>query len=136
MLRSIVHIPFVPFSILFSNVVQFFNLADLERLDNFAASLQPDAVDGQGSITHPHRLYHLLCQAARLYINSKNTSFPGDAGIILQNPDMFGFSTFGDELGETESESFHALSLQTHGLNDWYQNNQQITRFLMEDSIL
>jgi hypothetical protein len=130
------HIPFIPFSILFTHAVQFLDLADLERLDTFAASLKPDTVDGQESITHPHKLYELLCQAARLYVDSRNPSFPKDSTLIPENLDIFGLSTFGTEPGGAESENFHMSSLQTLGLNDWYHNNQQIMHLMNEDSLL
>jgi hypothetical protein len=130
------HIPFVPFSILFTHAVQFLDLADLERLDTFAASLKPDTVDGQESITHPHKLYKLLCQAARLYVESRNPSFPEDSTLIPENLDIFGLPTFGTEPGDAESENFHMSSLQTLGLNDWYHNNQQIMHLMNEDSLL
>jgi hypothetical protein len=133
--RSIVHIPFVPFSILFTHAVQFLDLADLERLDAFTASLKSDTVDGQESATHPHSLYELLCQAARLYINSRNPSFSENSTVIPENLDILSLSTFGPELGDTEGENFEVSSLQTLGLNDWYHSNQQIMRLLNDDSL-
>lgn len=126
--------PFVPFSILFTHAVQFLDLADLERLDTFAASLKPD-VEGQESITHPHKLYELLCQAARFYIDSKNPPFHEYATDIPENLDIFGPPTFEAEPEDAESENFHMSSLQTVDLNDWYHNNQQIMRLMNEDSL-
>ena len=136
--RAILHIPFVPFSILFTRAVQLLDVADLARLDRFAASLQPDAASSSESITHPHRLYELLCQAARLYIDSTNnpSSSSADQTLTHNLPDSVGefdFAHFGMEAGAAANETLEAGGPQAYRLSDWYYGNQQIMSLLDED---
>lgn len=133
--RAILHIPFVPFSILFTRAVQLSDVADLARLDRFAASLQPEAASLE-SITHPHRLYELLCQAARLYIDFNIPCSLADPTSTHNLPDSFGefdFTPFGTEAGAAPNETLEAGSPQTYGLSDWYYSNQQMMSLLDED---
>ncbi|KAI0149689.1 hypothetical protein F4776DRAFT_174560 [Hypoxylon sp. NC0597] len=126
---AILHSPFVPFSILFTHAVQFSDYADVARLDRFAASLRYE--DSAESATHPYRLYELLCQAARLYIESNNTSLPPDPTLIENLPDTLGqfdFAHFGAETGNTDGGDVRGF-----GLSDWYYSNQQIMNLLDED---
>ncbi|KAF4972348.1 hypothetical protein FSARC_1070 [Fusarium sarcochroum] len=67
---AILHTPFVPFSIVFTHAVQNFDMGDIDRLDRFAASFKPENSDPE-PLSHPYRLYELLCQAARFYIKSR-----------------------------------------------------------------
>ncbi|KAI4863796.1 hypothetical protein F4820DRAFT_359771 [Hypoxylon rubiginosum] len=123
---ALLHTPFVPFSILFTRAVQFLDLADLALLDRFTASLKPDGVSTD-SITHPYRLYELLCQTARLYINSRTVSSLMNTALT---PDM---TTFLDDsallemgLVAGEEETLELDGSQMYGLSDWYYGNQQI----------
>jgi hypothetical protein len=88
------------------------------------------------SITHPYRLYELLCQAARLYIDPKITSSPADPTVAHSIPDPLGefdFADFGVEVGVPSNEALEAGGPQTYGLSDWYYGNQQIMGLLGED---
>lgn len=130
---AILHTPFVPFSILFTRAVQLSDFTDLARLDRFANSLKPE--NPPESITHPYRLYELLCKAARLYMQS-NASSSTDMSLVntLSNPlGEFDFASFGAEVVSLPNEildtNFHSAS----GLSDWYYNNQQMMNLLDED---
>ncbi|KAI1414111.1 hypothetical protein F5Y13DRAFT_179093 [Hypoxylon sp. FL1857] len=118
---AILHSPFVPFSILFTHAVQLLDYTDLARLDRFAASLKPEEGSAD-SATHPYRLYELLCQAARFYVESNTSSFPG-AENPLNSLDQFDFVQFEADIGNS----------QNSGLSDWYYGNQQIMNLLDED---
>ncbi|XXG95182.1 rRNA-processing protein cgr1 [Hypoxylon texense] len=130
---ALLHTPFVPFSILFTRAVQFLDLADLALLDRFTASLKPDAASPE-SITHPYRLYELLCQTARLYINSRTVS-------SLMNPVLTPYMTsflddsalLGMGLVTTEGEASELDGSQMYGLSDWYYGNQQIMSLIDND---
>ncbi|OTA87219.1 hypothetical protein M434DRAFT_24015 [Hypoxylon sp. CO27-5] len=116
--------------ILFTHAVQFSDYADLARLDRFATSLRPDE-DSTDSVTHPYRLYELLCQAARLYIGSNNTSLPIDPTLTQDLPDplgQFDFAHFGAENGNIQAGDARGFEL-----SDWYYSNQQIMNLLDED---
>ncbi|KAF2877676.1 hypothetical protein BDV95DRAFT_535423 [Massariosphaeria phaeospora] len=131
---AILHVPFVAFSILFTRAVQLLDIDDLAFLDRFEASLRPEA-DSSKSITHPYRLYELLCQAARLYIES--VSFPATVDPVLSQkfPGFLGEfepSHFG-EVGSPGRDTSIDANTQMFGLSDWYYSNQQMMSLLDED---
>ncbi|KAL2204508.1 hypothetical protein CC79DRAFT_1337049, partial [Sarocladium strictum] len=90
------HVPFVAFCVLFTCAVQRLDLTELIELEAFAVSLRPDvAIDPTPSMSHPYRLYELLCQVARLYITTQTTEMPvvdplqGPLGTALARGDDF-----------------------------------------------
>lgn len=133
--RAILYCPFVPFSILFTRAVQLSDIADLARLDRFATSLQPEMSSAE-AITHPYRLYKLLCQATRLY-------FDLDTPNLSENPIMthnlinfgadFDFAHSEMEAGAIAGETWKAGDPQTHGLYDWWHDSQQMIGLLSDD---
>ncbi|KAF7547811.1 hypothetical protein G7046_g8890 [Stylonectria norvegica] len=136
---AILHTPFVPFSIIFTRAIQLSDTEDLARLDAFASSLKPQKIDSE-SITHPFRLYELLCQAARLYIDSNAKSSGFDAGI---NPagdtsSMLASLEHGSSATGTEtySDMLPDYDYSMSDLGDWYYSNQQLMGLLNEDVIL
>lgn len=133
--RAILYCPFVPFSILFTRAVQLSDIADLDRLDRFANSLQPEKTPPE-AVTHPYRLYKLLCQATRLYFDFDPPSRPVDPTIIHNLTDFwaeFDFAHSGVGAGAAADESLEAGGPQTYGLYDWCQDSQQIMGLLNED---
>ncbi len=74
--RTILHTPFIPFIILFNHSIQYSSVPELSRLEAFTSSLQPN-YNFPESAARPHRLFQLLCQVARLYIDSKSSSNRG-----------------------------------------------------------
>ncbi|KAF4473093.1 hypothetical protein FALBO_19 [Fusarium albosuccineum] len=128
---AILHTPFVPFSILFTHVVQSFDLDDLSRLDRFALSMKTEAADTE-PLTHPCRLYELLGQAARIYIQS--SMFPSNIDIN-SNVDASSNSQhldIGHEMG-IEMPTFEVFDQSMLDLGDWYYSNQQLMNLLDED---
>lgn len=126
------HTPFVPFSILFTRAVQFLDLADLALLDRFATSLKPGEA-AQESSTHPYRLYELLCQTARLYINSRTSSLmsstlTSDLTTLLDDSALLGMGLVAAEGGTSEFDES-----QMYGLSDWYYDNQQLMNLMDSD---
>ncbi len=129
------HTPFVPFSILFARAVQLFDVDDLARLDRFAASLKPEQTATQ-PVTHPYRLYELLCRAARLYIETNNPSSVTDPSLdqnFISPADAFYFARFDMEAGTAVNESLLSRDSQADRLGDWYFGNQQLMSLLDED---
>ncbi|KAI1750974.1 fungal-specific transcription factor domain-containing protein [Xylaria castorea] len=129
---GILHTPFVPFSVLFTRAVQLSDSADLHLLDRFSESLQ-QGEPSSDSITHPYRLYSLLCQAARLYIK-QSPSTPLD-GIDMGTVDpwsVFDFAAFGNGAGNGADGSDLSQPL-SHGLSHWFYGNQQLMGLLDDD---
>lgn len=124
--------PFVPFIIIVTNAVQTADVTDLARLEAFVESLKPSE-DATITLTHPYRLYGLLCQIARSSIESSS---------MLELPlsdDLF--ATFGDfdfsaHFGMSTEPGFGAEDPQFNGLAEWYHNNQQIMSFFDGDAML
>jgi hypothetical protein len=140
MCRGILYSPFVPFSILFTRVIQLWDVADLARLDRFAASLRPGAAspDIETSLTHPYRLYQLLYQAIQLYID---LNIPSSTLISNSATDSsgneFDFARYGMEAGAIANDSLEAEldGTQTSELSDWYYGNQQLMNLLAEEAM-
>lgn len=64
------HTPFIPFSILFTQAVQRLDQSDLARVERFAESLKPET-GTPASPKHPYRIYQLLSRTARLCVDSQ-----------------------------------------------------------------
>jgi hypothetical protein len=132
------HGPFVPFSILYTRAVQLLDDEDLTRLDHFAASLQPEGVSSSESITHPHRLYELLCRGARLYFDINIPSALADPTVTYEFPNgssRFDFGYCGMQDGAVADEAIDTADPQTDGLSDWYYSNQQIMCLLDDNNM-
>ena len=132
---AIMHGPFVPFSILFTRAVQLLDAPDLARIDRFAASLQPD-VDPTESITHPYRLFELLCRGARLYFDLNAPPPPADPTLTRNLPDSLGefdVAHYQMDPCSRDNEALEAFEGQSYGLSDWYYGNQQMMSLLDED---
>lgn len=135
--RAILHIPFVPFSILFTRAVQLLDFADLAVLDRFAVSLQPEETSSESN-THPHRLYKLLCQAARLYIDAKAALLSEELVTAQNFPDtsgQFDLEHFEMDDGAAANVASVPGGPQTYRLSDWFYGNQQIMSFLDEEVV-
>lgn len=128
--RVILHTPFVSFSILFTSSIQRLDLTELAGLDRFAASLQSEpSLDPNPPITHPYRLYELLCRAARLYIYAHTPSESTEAilnqSVLSDALAEFNHSQFGGMA--TVATNMTGDSLETVGtdaLGNWIFEDQ------------
>ncbi|KAI0183892.1 hypothetical protein EV127DRAFT_445642 [Xylaria flabelliformis] len=130
---GILHTPFVPFSVLFTRAVQLSDDTDLHYLDRFSESLRHGEPSSE-SITHPYRLYSLLCQAARLYIKQNpDTSLHGiDMGTV--DPwSVFDFAAFGNGAASHGADGSDLGQPPLHGLSHWFYGNQQLMGLLDDD---
>lgn len=121
------HTPFVPFNILFTRAVQLLDFDDLDRLDKFTGSLTPHSTDEE-SLTHPSRLYKLLCKAARLYVATNSTlpnSLPFNEGSAMELEETEGSGLDDDGLRQDDG-----AELVEFELADWYHGNQQLVDIL------
>ncbi|KAL4918447.1 hypothetical protein BDW62DRAFT_200827 [Aspergillus aurantiobrunneus] len=67
---SILYSPFVPFIVLFCHIIEVSSWMDLDRLDEFVASLKP-ICSLSTAIAKLHRLCQVLSNVARLYVEAK-----------------------------------------------------------------
>lgn len=129
--RGIVHVPFVPFNILFRRVINILDLNDLEILERFAAGLQ-SAITSSGSESHPCQLYPLLCQAARLYVSQQANALHTDPMLsnALSEPfEELNFPPFNGSLGGTSDEELVSSAYTASELGTWYHENLELTDF-------
>ena len=140
--RAILHTPFIPFSILFTQAVQLLDRSDLARIERFAASLKPAESDAPAPPpTHPYRIYELLSRTARLCVESHTQSLSLPAESTLIQPLPGSLSDFDLPYLEMETggpTTNNALVVEDHqidGLSDWYYSNQQIMNLMDEDVI-
>ncbi|GAP85999.2 putative C6 transcription factor [Rosellinia necatrix] len=131
---GILHTPFVPFSVLFTRAVQLSDTADLIYLDRFSESLRLGETSAE-SITHPYRLYNLLCRAARLYIEQNDPVVFDEADVRSVDPwSVFDFAAFGN--GATDGLDGSGLNAHpTQDLGHWFYGNQQLMG-LLDDEIM
>jgi hypothetical protein len=97
--------------------------------------LQPETASPE-AITHPYRLYELLCQATRLYFDLDPLNRPTDPTMMHNLTDFwaeFDCAHSGIEAGATAAETWEASGSQTHGLYDWCQDSQHMMGLLSED---
>ncbi|KAK2601331.1 hypothetical protein N8I77_010786 [Diaporthe amygdali] len=80
---TILYAPFVPFIVIFCHIIETSNMADLQRLRDFIASLQPTCAVSEG-VDKLHRLFSVLQNVATLYVEAKtkaNSSEPQDTDM-------------------------------------------------------
>ena len=130
------HVPFVPFRILFSHAVQSLDVTELARLERFAASLQPEP-GSEEPVSAAAGLYDLLCKAARLYMAQRLPSLRADGDVVEQQRDELNDFDFADYVVEGREVIDGSVSgIQADGLSDWYNGNQQIMSLLDDDVML
>jgi hypothetical protein len=130
----VLHTPFFPFSILFSNAIQQSDTDDLDRLERFAASFKSETTDSDPA-THPYRVYELLSQTARLCVESGTR--PSHTDRTSPNPSD---QTMVDDaianLAEVSGVEIPARDddySSGFDIGDWFQSNQQFMWLLHEN---
>lgn len=107
---------------------------DFARLERFAASLKLETADTE-PLTHPHRLYELLCKAGRLYIGSNAvSSLLGDT----LDPNMLTTPASAENISIMTETGMAMQGPEYYGdymldLGGWYHDNQQLMSLLDED---
>ncbi|KPM46026.1 hypothetical protein AK830_g438 [Neonectria ditissima] len=82
----ILHSPFIPFIVIFGNLIKTFMVDDLCRLRSFVDSLQT-STDLSTSVKRLHRISQALCEVGRVCLEKRmqgqqtETSFLGNAGL-------------------------------------------------------
>ncbi|RGP67108.1 hypothetical protein FSPOR_6164 [Fusarium sporotrichioides] len=121
---AVLHTPFFPFSIVFENAVRHSNTHDLDRLDRFAASFKSDTGNREAA-THPHRLYELLSQAARLCVQSGSTLRYDNSVILTSSDSAMTEPGVADTPNDTSVEDMVLPSGQdtTFNIGDWLEQD-------------
>ncbi|PVH79366.1 hypothetical protein DL98DRAFT_461159 [Cadophora sp. DSE1049] len=122
---AIIHTPFVPFITLFNKCIKFSDETELSRLERFANSLMAEPTNSESS-GRPLRLYQLLCQVARLYIDSNIASDVRQEHISNElSMDIFDMGSFGagaELVGfQTTDDYYHE-----QGMDEWWLNAQSL----------
>ena len=109
-------------------------MEDFARLERFAASLKLEAADTE-PLTHPHRLYELLCKAGRLYLSSNTLS--SQLGDTL-DPNMLATLASTEHMSIMTETGMAMQGPDYYGdymldLGGWYHDNQQLMSLLDED---
>ncbi|KAF7627904.1 fungal-specific transcription factor domain protein [Aspergillus flavus] len=151
---TILHSPFTPFIVLFCHTIQYSSYADLHRLGDFVASLQPNSAFSE-AIAKLHRLCQLFCNIAQLYLEAKAQPRTQEDQVIGQEFDTY-FSALGlaplavedaDALLPTTSatiagvgptyamqrEVSHVPVIPPSTLQKWFSGNQHMMGLLEDD---
>ncbi|KAK4120198.1 hypothetical protein N657DRAFT_693139 [Parathielavia appendiculata] len=148
---TILFAPFVPFIVLFCQVIETRDRADLARLEGFVASLQPHTAATE-AVDKLRRLFHVLYSVASQYVES----LVGATGDVQQPSTevdtclaALGFSSsqpvpgqqeagflpgsgMGDFNEQASQRGVNPMIWMGNGtqLEDWFYNNQQMMTFL------
>lgn len=136
--RAIVHCPFPAFSILFTHAVQLCDMNEIARLESFAASLESEISQiNPTTVAHPHRLYTLLCKAARLYIGSRMDT---NSRSLVQN-NVSSFSDINAVSSSNRGQPFSgedeigpSAGAPEGWLGEWFHGNQLVMSMLDENA--
>lgn len=150
--RSILYAPFIPFIVVFCHILEVGDRADLRRLSDFVASLQPLAPLSE-AIDKLYRLCNVLSTIAGLYVEAKAQSanahavqdqalasmgqeFEGYLAALGLAPGLpaegggFGGEVPGAVFGDGMENQGVGGSLQ---LGNWFSGNQYMMGLLEED---
>ncbi|KAL4903369.1 hypothetical protein BDW74DRAFT_186052 [Aspergillus multicolor] len=153
----ILYSPFVPFIVLFCHIIEVSSWGDLEKLEEFVASLKPYCPLST-AIFNLHRLCHVLSNVARLYVEAKaqaqtkenqNLASVGHevntylTALGLAPSEVVDTRWTGPALGTTTSGTMDYPATQSHGpaipqahmtqLSHWFSGNQYMMGLLEED---
>lgn len=152
--RTILYSPFVPFIVLFCHVIKDSSENDLQRLDDFVASIQPTTGLSE-AISKLHRLCQVLLNIARLYLEAKAQAKSQEDPTIGQEfdtyltalgmgPVMPGYgdvqatSATAAPLGAVSADMMQGMEGQVppiapSALRNWFSGNQHMMGLLEED---
>ncbi|KAK7419743.1 hypothetical protein QQX98_003115 [Neonectria punicea] len=138
---TILYTPFTPFTVLFCHVIETSNAEDLQRLEQFAASLQP-VLSMSPAIDKFQRLCKVLHQVAALYIGAKAQAQQDQDMIMVGNDFDVYFSQLGFIPEPHQAESIltgesgpgcvPAVS-QALRLEDWFSGNRSVMGMMEEE---
>ncbi|KKK12214.1 hypothetical protein ARAM_002411 [Aspergillus rambellii] len=156
---SILYAPFVPFIVLFCHIIEVSSWADLDRLDEFVTSLEPNC-SLSAAIMNLHRLCHVLSNVARLYVEAKAQAqtqenqalasvghefdtylsalglapaMPDDSDTRWPAPVHGNGPVSGEMKYGPESQNMHPHMSHITQLGNWFSGNQYMMGLLEED---
>ncbi|KAK5051527.1 hypothetical protein LTR84_003179 [Exophiala bonariae] len=144
---AVLHTPFIPFSILFTQAVQHLDESDLSRIERFASSLKPEP-PVSASPSHPYRIYELLSRTARLCVDSQIQRHAQSQPVLSSTEGRFSAAEdagFGsqqdrcnpgvDALAGVDDLDLADIDFHVDGLSEWYYGNQQIMNLMDDDAM-
>ncbi|KAL3460019.1 hypothetical protein BJX64DRAFT_193441 [Aspergillus heterothallicus] len=153
---SILYSPFVPFIVLFCHAIEVSSWRDLDMLDEFVVSLEPNC-SLSTAITKLHRLCQALSNVARLYIEAKTQSQKQEGEALASVGHEFdtylsalGFAppaeegdarwapapvpgTMSGEMRYPETQNMNPPMQHMTQLGNWFSGNQYMMGLLEED---
>ncbi|KAH6839621.1 fungal-specific transcription factor-like protein [Chaetomium sp. MPI-CAGE-AT-0009] len=145
---TILFAPFVPFIVLFCQVIEARDRTDLARLEGFVTSLQPHTAVSE-AVDRLHRLFHVLHTVALQYLDSQAGAgrddqqastvdnclaalgFPSQPGLVFQEA---AYPTGGtaDANDSAFQRGVNPMIWMGNGteLEDWFYNNEQMMHIL------
>ena len=133
---NLVHVPFVPFIIVFYRALQFFDLSDLAYLERFAASLRSE-IASSNSTTHTFQLYEVLYQTARLHIAKYSQSAqlnPFLSKTATGFASHLEFAQFGADAVCAVHGSSPFETTSVFDFDSWCYDNQQMMNLLDDNT--
>ncbi|GES58084.1 fungal-specific transcription factor domain protein [Aspergillus terreus] len=149
---TILYSPFVPFIVLFCHVINSSSETDLQRLEEFVASLQPNCALSE-AISRLYRLCQVLSNIAKLYLEAKAQTQTQEDQAIGQEFDTYlsalGLAPASVEYGDPRPATARTVpagstdimpGVETQlphvapsALRNWYSGNQHMMGLLEED---
>jgi hypothetical protein len=152
-LRTILFAPFVPFIVLFCQVIETRDRTDLTRLERFIASLQPHTASSE-AVDKLRRLFQVLFSVASQYVGSQEAGatrdeqqpstevditlaalgFPSQPVPGQHEAGYLAHGSVGDFNNQPFQRGVNPMIWMGNGtqLEDWFYNNQQMMS-LLED---
>jgi hypothetical protein len=149
---TILYSPFVPFIVLFCHVINSSSETDLQRLEEFVASLQPNCALSE-AISRLYRLCQVLSNIAKLYLEAKAQTQTQEDQAIGQEFDTYlsalGLAPASVEYGDSRPATARTVpagstdimpgvetqlpQVAPSALRNWYSGNQHMMGLLEED---
>jgi hypothetical protein len=159
--RTLLFAPFVPFIVIFCNVIETQDQMDLARLHEFITSIQsaPTVSDAAGKM---HRLFQVLYSVALRYIEFRISTPPENQmqasaemdtylaalGLPPQQPQHAGAADFGsaaagfapdgmgdDAMGDVQRTGFPTMWMGNGAqLDDWFYSNQAMMGLMQQST--
>lgn len=161
--RTLLYAPFIPFIVVFCQVIETRDEIDLSRLQSFVASIDtgPPVPDAAANM---YRLFKALYRVALRYIEFRDSTPPVDqpnagaelntclnalgfthvglnhaqqeaTGLCLGRNEVARYATGADVMGGMEGQGVNPIWMSNPAeLEDWFNNSDQVMEFIEQTS--
>ncbi|KAF2759746.1 hypothetical protein EJ05DRAFT_498949 [Pseudovirgaria hyperparasitica] len=134
---TILQAPFVPFIVLFGNVLSTQDAGDLQRMEKFVQTL------AMGQTTEGSRKMHALCstlhQVANLYVEghsqSNTPSSAPDQAVNISSQAWSALNPYLNTMGFAGGPSVDSNVVMNNSIGDWWNGNQYMMGLLEDDTL-